>query len=150
MKLSKDQQSEQLDYLHQLYRDNLKMRATIKNWCIIIWSGIIIIILTQRNDLLKETPRPIISLIVLLFFPIMFFWLLEAIEGARTRLYRDMLVKLEINCPFFIINSYQNITICQKIRYFLGAFFCSETLLSFYIPLGLVSALLVLAIKIWC
>jgi len=160
MEISEKQQSEQLGYLHELYRDNLKMRATIKNWCIIIWSGIIVIILTQRESLLQHIQYPIKSLILLLFFPILFFWLLETIEGGRTRLYRDILVdmenrifnkKLEIKYSkdFFVMGAYQKTTICQKFFYFVGAFICSETLFSFYIPLCLASGILILAVKIF-
>ncbi len=151
MKISQEQQKEQLNHIYQLLQDNLKMRSAIKNWCITIWSGVLVVIFLQKDNLSLRNPE---IMMILLVTPILFCWFLEAVEGAKTRFYRDHIVKmegriaredLEIKYPaeFFVMSAYQSLNRKQKWGKAIRVFFFSETAVSFYLLLIFASLFLV-------
>lgn len=151
MKISLEQLNQNLSYLYRLYDDSLKARSVIKNWCITVWSGIIIIIITDKISSSLDINKYLI-IIILPLIVILFFWFLEAIEGARTRLFKEQIIRLENGIAnkqlnfketkdVFPMSGYNEIGKGKKINYFYRSIFFNETLTLFYFILSLASAL---------
>ena len=84
---------EQLGYLYQLNEINIRNRFAIKNWCIVVWLGLIVAVLKLFEEPSAIEKYPLLPLIV--FLPVILFWFTEAVYGGQTILYRKQIVDFE-------------------------------------------------------
>lgn len=84
---------EQLGYLYQLNEINIRNRFAIKNWCIVVWLGLIVALLKFFEEPSAKENYPLLPLIV--FLPVILFWFTEAVYGGQTVLYRKQIVDFE-------------------------------------------------------
>lgn len=146
MKISEIILGRQLEYLHQHLQVNIRSRTIIKGWCITVWLGIIIIMLTQRDVFSQLRTQ------LTIFGPIIFFWVLEAVEAALTVLDKKQMLEIEKRLAekkfevseaseCFIISRYEKFTRSDKFCAFITSFFTGEMILSFYAMLAFASVI---------
>lgn len=134
---------EQLGYLYQLNEINIRNRFAIKNWCIVMWLGLIVAILKLFEEPSAIEKYPLLPLII--FLPVILFWFTEAVYGGQTKLYRKQIVDFEqkINTEqlsitktedFFIGSHYEkNFNKKEKVFSLITSIFECGTLTFFYV-----------------
>lgn len=148
MQVSYRQYNDQLNYLHQLVQNSLRMRSMIKSWCITIWSAIAVITLTQWND--SIVPNHL--LFGVLLAPVIFFWIADSVERAREYLHKKQIMDIEKDIvsgkdniesanELFVMSVYDKFTKRKKFEYCIKSSIGGETILSFYPILITISAI---------
>jgi len=143
MNVSYNHYKDQLDYLYQLVQNSLRVRSTIRSWCITIWSAIVVVGITQNIE--NKT------LFWILFAEILFFWIADSVERAREYLHRDQIIGIEedivsgksvVNSAneFFALSGYDKNMTIKKLKYCIKSFLTAETIYSFY-PLFILMSL---------
>ncbi|MFX0195734.1 MAG: hypothetical protein ACFFCW_06390 [Candidatus Hodarchaeota archaeon] len=131
---------EQLQQLRQREEIYFRQRAFIKNWCVTVWSAILLVIFTR----ISHTDR--IEAILILGFPVLFFWGLEGISDAIQSLYGEHSIELEkrisenrlsVDNPVevFMSSRHLQFSTSDKAIAFFKSTFTRETVLVFYLCL---------------
>ena len=124
-------------------------KATIKNWCITVWIGLIAVIATNIESLNKS------NALIILATPILLFWFLEAMYGGLVYLHDRQILELEnyLITPkeeklpahgIYFFTRFCKFTRCERIKAFFHALFRMETVFILYIILIIASILLIL------
>jgi len=143
---------EQLEYLHRLDEINLKNRFAIKNWCIVVWLGVIVILLKEKSLSMQASA---IEPALIIFLPVFLFWFLEAVYGGQNTIYRKQIRDFEQKINTESLASYktgdlfarshyeEKVGLCQKLLSFFCATFSKGTLTHFYLAMLIASTLVV-------
>ena len=128
---------QQLEQYYKEIRQKRRARYTIRNWCITIWVAVLIAIGTEKI-ITDETKA-----MILVFLPILMFWILEVFQQSfvvldenRTEVLERILSQTEILFPlsieYFYNAGYTRIPYKSKVRISMSIMFTSETIIIFY------------------
>lgn len=123
------------------YRDQ---RSSVKKWCISVWLAVIVAISSGEFEL------SLFGAILLIYAPLLFFWVLEGIYGTIDTLHSQHVSELEarlaeerfefdVPSDVFFDSRNQRFSLREKIKFFFSALFFAETIFAMYLLLALVS-----------
>ena len=126
-----------------MIQNSLTSRSAIKNWCVTVWSGVLVLGIAQK---ITES----FIFILILVGGTIFFWLADAVERTREQFYRNQIIEIEEGIvsgkdtissagELFALSVYKKNTWRKKLKEFVKSCITSETIISFYPILIVVS-----------